>query len=123
MFQPDVTRSTSSAEVVDARVALGEDVALEPLEPAEHLVHEPANLGELPRRRACASAATLPADRGADLLRQACLELGRGGRELLEPLPRALQHRLDLGRLGRPSAPRRGAFGRARSRPDPSAQG
>ena len=35
------------AEVVDARVALREHVALEALEPAEQLVHQAADLGEL----------------------------------------------------------------------------
>ena len=49
-FQPDETRSTSRREVVDARVPLGEDVALEPLEPADRLVQQAADLGEVARR-------------------------------------------------------------------------
>ena len=34
------------SEIVDAGVALGEDVAFEPLEPADHLVEQAADLGQ-----------------------------------------------------------------------------
>ena len=89
------------AEVVDARVALREDVSLEPLEPPEHLVHQAADLGELASERPrCGGDALL--DRGADLLREPGLELGRGGREVLETLARACENRVDVGRLGPP---------------------
>ena len=94
-----MTRSTNSAEVVDARVALGEHVALEPLEPPDHLIHQPAHLGELARDRpGLRSDAVL--DRRPELLGEADLELSRGGGQLFEPLPRTLQHGLDVGGIG-----------------------
>ena len=89
------------AEVVDACVALGQHVALEPLEPPEHLVHEAANLGQLPGDRARLAGDAL-LDRGAHLLGQAGLELGGNGREVLEALTRPLERRFDVRRLGPP---------------------
>ena len=67
-FQPDETRSTSKREIVDARVALGQQVALDAFEPPDDLVHEPANLGEVARHGLC-----LVADRFADAGRAASL--------------------------------------------------
>lgn len=86
-------------EVVHARMPLREDVALETLEPAEHLVHQPANLGEL-----AADGASLGRDAFldglADLRRQRRLELCRRGREVFETLPRSLERGLDARRIG-----------------------
>ena len=87
------------AEIVYARVSLREDVALQALEPAEQLVHQPAHLGELTADRTrLARDAFL--DGLADLRRQRRLELSRGRGEILEPLPRALQGGLDVGGVG-----------------------
>ena len=46
-------------EVVDAGVPLGEHVALDPLEPAEHAFDQPAHLGDLPADRAAPRRARL----------------------------------------------------------------
>ena len=93
-------------EVVDACVALRERIALDPLEPAEYLIHQPADFGEMPGdgTSLCRDAV---ANRVADLARKRRLELGRGGSELLQPGPRALEHRLEVGGMRSP-------FGRAR---------
>ncbi len=86
-------------EVVDARMPLREDVALQALEPAEQLVHQPTDLGEL-----AADWTSLGRDAFlnglADLRRQGRLELSRGRREVFETLPRALQGGLDVGGVG-----------------------
>ena len=55
-------------EVVDTRVALGEQVALEPLEPADRLVQQAADLGDVTRDRQHLGAKPI-VYRGADLLR------------------------------------------------------
>ncbi len=92
-------------EVVDARMPLGEDVALEPLEPADRLVQQAADLGEVARDREHLGAQAV-VDGGADLLRQRSLELRRRLGERLDLGPRALQRRLELGRCD----PARGRF-------------
>ena len=84
---------------------LGEDVALEPLEPADRLVQQPADLGEL-RRDGQRLGAQAVVNRGADLLRQRALELAGGCGEGLDLGPRALERRVDLGRR----RPARGGF-------------
>src|SRR5687767_6119010 len=76
-------------EVVDARMPLREDVALEALEPAEQLVHQAAHLGELTADRTSLGRDTF-LDGLADLRRQRRLELARGGCEVFEALPCAL---------------------------------
>ena len=86
-------------EVVDARMSLREHVALEPLEPAEQLVHQPAHLGELAADRAGLGGDTF-LDGLADLRRQGRLELSRSRREVFETLPCALQGGLDVGGVG-----------------------
>ncbi len=86
-------------EVVDARMSLREDVALQTLEPAEQLVHQPAHLGELTADRTSLGRDTF-LDRLADLRRQRRLELSRSRREVFETLPRALQCGLDVGGVG-----------------------
>ena len=84
-------------EVVDAGVALGEQVGLEPLEPADHLVREALDLGEPARDRGRLLAQAV-AKRAADRVRQDDLELVRRLREGLDLEPRALERRGDLGR-------------------------
>ena len=94
-FQPDVTRSTSTRQVVDARVPLGEQVALDALEPANDRVQEAAHLGHLPRdgQRLGADAV---ADGVADACRERRLELRRGLRERLDLRPRPLERGVDV---------------------------
>jgi len=86
-------------EVVDACVPFREDVALQALEPAEQLVHQPAHLGELTADRTSLGRDAF-LDRLADLRRQRRLELSRSRGEILETLPRALQGGLDVGGVG-----------------------
>jgi len=82
-------------EVVHARVSVGDRIRLDVLEPADHLVHEAADLGEV------------PADRD-DLLAQALLNairqrLGgvlRGSGERLKLGARPLEHAVQGFRLG-----------------------
>jgi hypothetical protein len=66
-------------EVVDACVALGLDVAFDPLQSPDHLVHQAAHLGEMPRARA-ELVAQADSDGLLDLDRQRRLERvgGRG---------------------------------------------
>ena len=89
--------STSRLQVVDAGVPLDQQVGLEPLEPPDHLVREPLDLGEAPRdrRRLLAQAV---AERAADGVGQDDLELVRrlGQRLDLEPGP--VERGLDVGR-------------------------
>jgi hypothetical protein len=76
-------------------VPLGADVALEPLEPAQHLVHQAAHFGKLPRNRPHLVAHSVTQG-GADLLGEALFELrGRDG-ERLETFPRAFEHRFEV---------------------------
>ena len=86
-------------EVVDARMPLREDVALEALEPAEQLVHQPTHLGELTADRTRLGRDTF-LDGLADLRGQRRLELSRSRGEVLETLPCALQGGLDVGGVG-----------------------
>ena len=76
---------------------LGEDVPFEPLEPANRLVQQAADLGEVAGDRQHLGAQAV-VNRGADLLRQRSLELRCRLGERLDLCPRALQSRLDLGR-------------------------
>ena len=86
-------------EVVDARMPLREDVALQALEPAEQLVHQPTHLGELTADWASLGRDTF-LDGLADLRRQRRLELTRSRGEVFETLPCALQRGLDVGGVG-----------------------
>lgn len=88
-------------EVVDACMPLRENVALESLEPAEQLVHQPAHLGELAADRTGFGRDTF-LDGLADLRRQGRLELPRRRREIFETPPCALQGGLDIGGVGAP---------------------
>src|SRR5205823_1857048 len=77
-------------EVVHAGVALGKQVAFDPLEPADHLVREPADLGEVASNRLdLRTQAVL--ERFVDLARQRRLELRGGHGELLDLRPRPLE--------------------------------
>ncbi len=86
-------------EVVDAGVPLGEHVALEPLEPADELVHQAAHLGEVAGDREHLLAQAV-LHRVADAGGEAGLELCRGCGERLDLLARPLERRVDRGRLG-----------------------
>jgi S-adenosylmethionine:tRNA ribosyltransferase-isomerase len=85
-------------KVVDAGVPLGEQVTFDPFEPADQLVHEAADLGEV-----AADGAHLLAqpvlERVADAARQRRLELGGGGGERLDLLACPLERRVELRRL------------------------
>ena len=68
---------------------LGQEVALDPLEPPDHLVGQAADLGEVaPDRLYLLAQAVLKS--AVDLGRQRCLELRRGQGELLDLCPRPL---------------------------------
>ena len=88
-------------EVVDAGVSLGEEIALEPLEAANGLVEEAANLGDVPGDRKNLGSHAVANGR-ADVLRYRDLELGSGDCERLDLAPRALERGLDRRRLGSP---------------------
>jgi S-adenosylmethionine:tRNA ribosyltransferase-isomerase len=86
-------------EIVDARVALGEELALESLEATDGLVEQAADLGDLPADGEDLGAKPVP-DRGPDLVRDGRLELRRGDGERLDLGPGALECRLEERRLG-----------------------
>ena len=86
-------------EVVDARVTLGEEVALEPLEPPDRLVQQPADLGDVARDGQHLGAQAV-AHGAPDMRRDRRLELGRRRGERLDLLARALERGLDRGGLG-----------------------
>ena len=88
-------------EVVDAGMALREQVALEPLEAADRLVQQASDLGDVPRDRKHFDAQTV-ADSGADLLGQRSLELSGRLRERLDLVARAYERRLQLCRRNPP---------------------
>ena len=85
-------------EIVDARVPLGEQVAFDPLEPADQLVHEAADLGEVAADRHHLRAEAV-LHRVADAGRQRRLELGGRRRERLDLVARPLERRVERGRL------------------------
>ena len=88
-------------EVVDTRVPLGQDVALEPLEPADHLVQQAADLGQGPPDRKYLGAQAL-VHGCADLLGQRPFELRRGCGQRLDLDARALERGLQLSRSDAP---------------------
>jgi S-adenosylmethionine:tRNA ribosyltransferase-isomerase len=65
-------------EIVDTRIAVGQQFAVDPFELPDDTVHEPANLGEVARHGLC-----LVADRIADAARQRLFENERRGGERL----------------------------------------
>ena len=84
-------------------MALGEQVALEALQPANRLPHQPANLGEVSRdRKHFASEALL--NRLPDALGNRRLELRCPLGERLEPVARSLERRLERRGLEAPFA-------------------
>jgi len=78
-------------------VALGEEVGLHPLEPADHLVRQAFHFGEpaRDRRRLLAQAF---AQGGSDGVGQHHLQLVRGLRQRLDLEPRPLERGCDVGR-------------------------
>ena len=82
-------------------MSFAEQVALEPLEPANELGREAPHLGEVPGHGQHLLAQTVM-NGVADLLRKRCFELRRGLGEGLDLVARPFQRRLDGGRL-RPS--------------------
>ncbi len=86
-------------EVVDAGVPLGEQVAFQPLEPADQLVHQAAHLGEVTGNGEHLLAQAV-LHRVADADGEPGLELGGGCRECLDLLACALERRVHRSRLG-----------------------
>jgi S-adenosylmethionine:tRNA ribosyltransferase-isomerase len=110
-FEPRIDTAPTRAheideqrEVVDACVSLGEEVALDSLEPTDRLVQQAADLGDV----ACDGedfSTNAVTDSRAHTLWDGGLELGCGGRKRLDLAPRALERCID--RAGR-GATRRG---------------
>ena len=88
-------------KIVHACVPLGEDVALEALEPTNGLVEQSADLGDVARDRQHFRAQPI-AHRAPDVRRNRRLELGSRRGERLDLLARALERGFDVG--GRRSA-------------------
>ena len=86
-------------EVVDARVALGEEIALDPLESADRLVQQAADLGDVARDGKDLRSHAV-AHRCTDVLGKRRLELRGGGRQRLDLAARALERGLDRRWLG-----------------------
>ena len=86
-------------EIVHPCMPLGEELALEPLEPSDRLVEEAADLGDVPRDGKDLGAQAV-ADRIADVHRDRGLELGGRGCERLDLLSRALEGGFDRSGLG-----------------------
>jgi hypothetical protein len=82
-------------EIVDAGMALGEDVSFDPLETADGLVRQAANLGEVASAR---PEVLLQAVLNG--LGQTGLEAGCGRGERLDCVPGALERRVERGRIG-----------------------
>jgi S-adenosylmethionine:tRNA ribosyltransferase-isomerase len=85
-------------EVVDARVTLREEVAFDTFESPDHLVHQTADLGEVPAHRSNLRTESA-LQRVADACRERRLELGCGRRERLDLLARAFERRIHGRRL------------------------
>jgi S-adenosylmethionine:tRNA ribosyltransferase-isomerase len=85
-------------EIVDPCVTLGEEIALETLEPSDRLVQEAADLRDVPGYGQNFGTKTVP-NGGADVGGNRRLELGRGCRERLDLVARPLERCLDVGGL------------------------
>ena len=86
-------------EIVHASVTLGEQLALDALEPADRLVQKPANLGDVSRNRQHFGAEAV--SHGATHLHgNRCFELCRRDGERLDLTARALEHGFERSRLG-----------------------
>ena len=94
--QPARDELDEECKIVDACVPLGEEVALDPLEPADQLVHEAADLGEVACDRQHLLAEPV-LHRVADACGEVRLEVGGGGGERLDLLACALERRVDRG--------------------------
>ena len=77
-------------EIVDTRVAVGQQIAVDPFELPDDAVHEPANLGEVARHGLC-----LVADRIADAARKRLFENESGGGERLHLLAGPGEERIE----------------------------
>ena len=88
-------------EIVDAGVSLGEEVAFDALEPANRLIEEAPDLGDVPGNREDLGPDAVAHCR-THMLGYRCLELRRGGRERLDLTPRALERGFDHSRLRPP---------------------
>jgi S-adenosylmethionine:tRNA ribosyltransferase-isomerase len=104
-FEPRVDAAPAGAdeldqkrEVVHACVTLCEQLALEPLQPADRLVEQAANLCYVAGYRQDLSAQPV-ADREPDLRRDRRLEIGGRGGELLDLDAGPLEHGLERGGL------------------------
>ena len=86
-------------EIVDACVALGQQVALEALEASDCLVEEASDLGDVSRNRQDLRAQAVT-NSDADLDRDRRFELGSGGRKLFDLGPGALEGSFDVRGLG-----------------------
>lgn len=86
-------------QVVDASVALGEQLTLEPLEPPDRLVEQAADLGDMPRDGEDLGPEPI-ADCDSYLGRDRRLEAGRGRGERLDLTSRALERSLEPCGLG-----------------------
>ena len=110
-------------EVVDARMPLGEEVALDPLEAANRLVQEATNLGDVPCDGEDLGTDAV-ANGGAHVLRDRHFELGGGDGQRLDLSARTLERGLDRGRLGSSRLPPpQSAASPARARECPWARG
>jgi hypothetical protein len=86
-------------QVVDAGMPLAELVSLDALEPPDHLVHQPAHLGEVAGDGQHLLAEPV-LDCGTDSFRQLRFELGGRLRECLDLSARPLECCVGRGRLG-----------------------
>ena len=102
--QPGAHEVDEKREVVDARVPLGEELALEPLESSDRLVQQPADLGDVPRDRKHLGAERRrgrplrPVPGSTPRARRRCPPAPRSGCASARARPRAAR------RLGRPAA-------------------
>ena len=85
-------------KVVDARVALGEDVLFEPLQAARHVVEETADLGELTADRKHLTTESFT-DGCPNSFGQAGLELARRCGQRFDLGSRALEHRFEADEI------------------------
>src|SRR6266540_3979499 len=74
---------------------LAQEIALDCLETADHLIHETANLRQIPCDRLC-----FVADSVADARRQRLFERRRGDGERFDLFPRPREQRVECGRVG-----------------------
>jgi S-adenosylmethionine:tRNA ribosyltransferase-isomerase len=82
-------------QIVDARVPLGEQVAVDALEPADEAVHQPANLGEVAAHRL-----GLVAHRIADECRQRLFQRRRRRGQSFDLLARLAEESIERGAVG-----------------------